>query len=155
MKRLLMVLGFLAAARAFGGDDGDVTVKLNDVSPIGIHSNMWFRCSVTIHNGTSAPLIVTNLFLWPPSLALKISDLDGKELKRVYSVPYMFEPVGWDIAPGDNTFTNVLYGLPNGNRPPLSLPEGVHAVRVQVQGILPGSSFTNRLTSNIVEVQVP
>src|ERR1017187_10664101 len=63
MKRLLMVLGFLAAAAAFGGDDGDVTVKLNDVSPIGIHSNMWFRCSVTIHNGTSAPLIVTNLFL--------------------------------------------------------------------------------------------
>jgi hypothetical protein len=155
MKRLLTVLAFLIAVGAFGGDDGDVTVKLNDVSPRGIHSNMWFKCSVTIHNGTSALLTVTNLFLGPPSLALKISDLDGKELKRVYSVPYMFEPVGWDIAPGDNTFTNVLYGLPNGNRPPLSLPEGVHAVRVQVQGILPDSSFTNRLTSNIVEVQVP
>ena len=155
MKLSLTILALLIAVGAFGGDDGNVTVKLNDVSPRGIHSNMWFQCSVTIHNGTSAPLTVTNLFLGPPSLALKISDLDGKELKRVYSVPYMFEPVGWDIAPGDNTFTNVLYGLPNGNRPPLSLPEGVHAVRVQVQGILPGSSFTNRLTSNIVEVQVP
>ena len=122
---------------------------------MGIHSRMWFRCSVTIHNDTSATLTVTNLFLGPPSLALKISDLDGKELKRVYANPYMFEPVGWRIAPGDNTFTNVLYGLPNGNRPPLSLPEGVHAVRVQVQGILPDSGFTNRLTSNIVEAQVP
>ncbi|MGA2247092.1 MAG: hypothetical protein ABSH48_19050 [Verrucomicrobiota bacterium] len=157
MKKLLTILGLLAAVRAFGGDDGNVTVKLDDVSPRGIHGNMWFECSVTIHNGTSAPLTFTNLFHGPPSLALKISDLDGNELKRVYSVPYIFEraTTQWDIAPGDDTFTNVLYGLPNGNRPPFSLPEGVHTVRVQVQGILPGSSFTNRLTSNIVEVQVP
>ena len=155
MKRMLMILVLLAAVRAFGGDDGNVTVKLNDVSPRGTHTNIWFECSVTIHNGTSAPLTVNNLFIGPPSLALKISDLDGKELKRVYSVPHIIEPTQWDIAPGDDTFTNVCYGLPNGNRPPLSLPEGVHAVRVQVQGILPGSSFTNRLTSNIVEVQVP
>jgi hypothetical protein len=155
MKRLLMILVLLAAVEARGGDDGEVTVKLNDVSPRGVHSSMWFQCSVTIHNGTSTPLTVTNLFFGPPSLALKISDLDGKELKRVYSVPYIFEPVGWGIAPGDNTFTNVLYGLPNGNRTTLSLPEGLHAVRVQVQGILPGSSFTNRLTSNVVEVPVP
>ena len=155
MKRLLTVLAFLIAVGAFGGDDGNVTVKLNDVSPRGIHSNMWFQCSVTIHNGTSAPLTVNNLFLGPPSLALKISDVDGKELKQVYSVPHIIEPNQWDIAPGDDTFTNVFYGLSNGNRMPLSLPEGVHAVRVQVQGILPGSSFTNRLTSNIVEVQVP
>jgi hypothetical protein len=155
MKRLLMILVLLATASVVGADD--VTVKLNDVSPKGTHTNIWFECSVTIHNGTSAPLTVNYLFIGPPSLALKISDLDGKELKRVYSVPHIFEPTQWDIAPGDDTFTNVSYGLPNasGSRPPLSLPEGVHAVRVQVQGILPGSSFTNRLTSNIVEVQVP
>jgi hypothetical protein len=87
---MLMILVLLVAVGAFGSDDGNVMVKLNDVSPKGIHSSIWFQCSVTIHNGTSAPLIVTNLFLGPPSLALKISDLDGKELKRVYSVPYMF-----------------------------------------------------------------
>ena len=159
MKRPLIILGLLAAAGAFGGDDGNVTVKLHDVSPMGTHTNIWFDCSVTIHNGTSAPLTFTNLFHGPPSLALKISDLDGKELKRVYSVPYIFETAAtqWDIAPGDNTFTNVLYGLQNasGSRPAISLPEDVHIVRVQVQGILSGSSFTNRLTSNIVEVQVP
>ena len=153
MKRLLIILGLLAAASAIGADD--VTVKLNDVSPMGIHRNMWFECSVTIHNGTSAPLTVNNLFLGPPSLALKISDLDGKELKRLYCVGHIAEPLQWNIAPGDNTFTNVGYGLPSGNRRTLSLPEGVHAIKVQVQGILPGSSFTNRLTSNIVEVQVP
>ena len=155
MKRPLIILGLLAAAGAFGGDDGNVTAKLNDVSPRGTHTNIWFECSVTIHNGTSAPLTVNNLFIGPPSLALKISDLDGKELKRLYSVGHIIEPLQWDIPPGDVTFTNVGYGLPSGNRRPLSLPEGVHAVRVQVQGILPGSSFTNRLTSNIVEVQVP
>jgi hypothetical protein len=153
MQRLLMILALLAAASALGADD--VTVRLNDVSPIGTHSNMYFQCSLTIHNGTSAPLTVKDLFLGPPSLALKISDVDGKELKRVYSVPHIAEPLQWDIAPGDDTFTNVCYGLPNGNRPPVSLPEGVHAVRVQVQGTLPGSSFTNRLTSNVVVVQVP
>jgi len=157
MKELLTILGLLAAVRAFGGDDGNVTVKLDGVLPRGMRSNMWFECSVTIHNGTSAPLTFTNLFHGPPSLALKISDLDGKELERVYSNPYIFEraTTQWDIAPGDHTFTNILYGLPNGNRPPFSLPEGGHTVRVQVQGFLPGSSFTNRLTSNIVEVQVP
>jgi hypothetical protein len=155
MKRLLIILGLLAAVEAFGVDDGHVTVKLNDVSPIGTHTNIWFECSVTIHNGTSAPLKVTNLFLGAPSLALKISDLDGKELQRAYSPGHISEPLQWDIAPGDNTFTNVLYGLPSGNRTMLSLPEGVHAVRVQIQGVLPGSSFTNRLTSNVVEVQIP
>ena len=159
MKNMAASLVLLVALSAFGGDDGNVTVTLNDVSPIGTHTNIWFECSVTIHNGTSAPLTFTNLFHGPPSLALKISDLDGKELKRVYTVPYKFEQATtqWDIAPGDNTFTNVLYGLPGavGSRPQLSLPEGVHAVRVQVQGILPGSSFTNRLTSNLVKVQVP
>jgi len=153
MKRLLMILGLLAAASAICADD--VTVKLNDVSPRGTHTNIWFECSVTIHNGTSAPLTVNNLFIGPPSLGLKISDLDDKELKRLYSAGHIVETLQWDIAPGDNTFTNVEYGLPSGNRRLLSLPEGVHTVRVQIQGIVPGSSFTNRLTSNIVEVQVP
>ena len=99
--------------------------------------------------------MVNNLFLGSPSLALKISDLDGKELRRLYSPGHIIEPLQWNIVPGDNAFTNVLYGLPSGNRPMLSLPEGVHTVRVQVQGFLPGSSFTNRLTSNVVGVQVP
>jgi hypothetical protein len=153
MKHLLMIIGLMAAASALGADD--VTVKLNGVSPIGNHTNMYFECSVTIHNGTSAPLTVYNLFIGPPSLALKISDLDGKELRRIYSVPHIYEPLPWVIAPGDNTFTNVAYGLPSGNRRTVSLPEGVHVVRVQVQGNLPGSSFTNRLTSNVVEVRVP
>jgi len=155
MKRVLTILVSLIAVSAFCVDDGLVTVKLNGVTPHGTRTNIWFECSVTIHNGTSAPLTVNNLFLGPPSLALNISDLDGKELKRVYSVGHIVEPLQWTIAPGDNTFTNVGYGLPSGNRRLLSLPEGVHSVRVQVQGILPGSSFTNRLTSNVVEVQVP
>jgi hypothetical protein len=155
MTRLLTILVSLIAVSALCVDDGLVTVTLNEVSPRGTHSNMWFQCSVTIHNGTSAPLTVNNLFLGPPTLALNISDLDGRELKRVYSVGHIAEPLQWTIARGDNTFTNVWYGLPSGNRRLLSLPEGVHSVRVQVQGILPGSSFTNRLTSNVAEVRVP
>jgi hypothetical protein len=150
---MLMILALLAAASALGVDD--VTVRLNDASPIGTHSNMYFQCSLTIHNGTRSSLTVNNLFIGPPSLALKISDVDGKELRRVYSVPHIIEPLQWDITPGDNSFTNVCYGLPSGNRPPVSFPEGVHAIRVQVEGILPGSSLTNRLISNVLEVQIP
>ncbi len=105
MKGLLTILALLAAASALGTDD--VTLKLNHVSPKGTHTNMWFECSVTIHNGTSAPLTVNNLFLGPPSLALKISDLNGKELKRLYSVGHIAEPLQWDIAPGDNTSASI------------------------------------------------
>ena len=154
MKRLLMVLGLLAAASAFGSDD--VTVKLGNISVVGTHTNFWFEPTVIIHNSTLKPLTAANLFLRPSGLALRISDLDGKELKRVYRAPYMIEP-RWIIRSGDNTFTNISYGFEawNGGHPSISLPDGVHTVRVQVDGTLSGSSYTNRLTSNIVEVQVP
>src|SRR5208337_4894521 len=111
MKRLLVVLGLLAAARVFGGDDGNVTVKLNDVSPKGTHTNIWFECSVTIHNGTSTTFYATNLFYGPPGLGLEISDLAGKELKPLYADPYInFNLNTAIIPPGDITFKEP-YGL--------------------------------------------
>lgn len=153
MKRLLMILGLLIAARAKGADT--VTVNLDDVSPKGFHTNIWFECKFTIHNAASTSLPTASLFVGPPGLALKISDSDGKELKRIYANPYIYyamnNPV---ILPGDNTFKEP-YGLGGWHSHPFPLPEGVQIIKVQLEGTLAGSGYTNRLTSNVVEVHVP
>jgi len=148
MKRLLMILGLFAAASALGADD--VTVKLDGVSPEGNHTNIWFECRFTIHNGTSTPLFATNLFVDSPGLALKISDLDGKELKRIYADPWINYALNSPIIPpGDSKFKEP-YGLGRF----VALPETVQIVRVRLEGTLSSSGYTNRLTSNVVEVQV-
>ena len=153
MKRLLMILGLLVAARVFGADA--VTVKLDDVSPKGTHTNIWFECRFTIHNATSTPLSATNLFVGPPGLALKISDLDGKELKRVYADPWINYALNSPIIPpGDSTFKEP-YGLGGWHSRPFPLPESVQVVRVRLEGTLSDSGYTNRLTSNVIEVHVP
>src|SRR5437016_2041401 len=88
MERLMTLVGLLIAASAFGDSASTyVTVHLGPVSVLGTHTNMWFDCDVTINNQTRVPLTVTNLFVRPPGLALKVSDLDGKELKRTYAWP--------------------------------------------------------------------
>jgi hypothetical protein len=152
MKRPLIIFLLLAAVRAFGGGDGNVTVKLNDVSPIGTHTNIWFECSVTIHNGTSTTFFATNLFYGPPGLALKISDLGGKELKHLYADPYInFYLNTAIIPPGDITFKKP-YGLGDRHLP---LPQSVQTIRVRLDGRLSYTGYTNRLTSNFVEVNIP
>lgn len=153
MKRLLMILGLFIGARLFGADA--VTVKLDEVVPNGSHTNIGFNCKFTIHNGSSASLYTTNLFTAPPGLALKISDLDGNELNRSYANPYMYYarncPV---IRPGDGKFSE-LYGIGGWHSRPFPLPESVQIVRVRLEGTLSDSGYTNRLTSNVVEVRVP
>jgi hypothetical protein len=151
MKRLLMIFGLLAAASALGADD--VTVKLKDVVPKGTHTNLWFECTLAIHNGTSTSFSATNLFVAPPGLALKISDLGGKELKQLYADPYINSALNTAIIPpGDSTFKEP-YGL--GRWPPFALPESAQTVKVRLEGTLSHTEYTNRLTSNVVEVQVP
>lgn len=150
MKHLLIMTVLLIAVSAYGGSDGDVTVKLDDVSARGDRTNMWFQCSITVHNAMSTSLTAGNLFY---RLVMTISDSDGKELKRVHYTPHIIEPTHWVILPGDNTYTNLLYGLAWKDQ--LSLPDGVHAVRVQVQGTLFGGSYTNHLASNFVALHLP
>lgn len=148
-----MILTLLTAASVLGADD--ITVKLNDVSPKGNHTNMWFECTLTIHNGTSTRFSATNLFVAPPGLALKISDLDGKELKQVYADPWMNYSLNTAIiSPGDTTFKEP-YGLGGWHSRPFPLPESVQTVRVRIEGTLSHTGYTNRLTSNVVEVHVP
>ena len=153
MKRLLMILGLLVAAKMFGADT--VTVKLDEVSPNGFHSNIWYECKFTIHNGSSASLSTTNLFTAPPGLALKISDLNGNELTRLHANPWMdYARNSPLIPPGDSKFKE-LYGIGGWHSRPFPLPESVRIVRVRLEGTLTASGFTNRLTSNVVEVNVP
>ena len=149
MKKSLVILGLLLAAKAFGGDD--IKVSLDSVSAVGVHSNIAFECKLHIHNGTSAPLVVTNFY----GLALKVSDLDGKELQRIRAHPFI-AMVLWTIpANGDSTNDKVLYGFGSSRYDSLSLPDSVQAVRVQAEVTLPGSNYTNHLASNVVEVKVP
>ena len=151
MKNLVTVLALLVALSAFGADD--VTVKLKDVALKGTHTNMWFECSVTIHNGTSKTFYATNLFCGHPGLALKISDLGGKEFKPVYADPYIAFALNTAIIPAGDSKFKEPYGL--GKWPPFALPESVQTIRVRLEGTLSYTEYTNRLTSNIVEVRVP
>lgn len=150
MTNFLMMTVLLIAVSAYGGSDGDVTVRLNDVSPMGARTNTFFQCSITVHNAMSTSFTAANLFY---GLVMRISDSDGKELKRVHYTPHIVEPTHWVILPGDNTYTNILYGL--GWRDQLSLPGGVHAIKVQVQGALFSGSYTNHLASNVVALYLP
>ena len=149
MKRLLVIFALLATASALDADD--VTVKLDGVSPEGNHTNIWFECRFTIHNGTSTPLSATNLFVAPPGLALKISDLDGKELKRVYADPWINYALNSPIIPQGESKFKEPYGLGRF----VALPKTVKIVRVRLEGTLSASGYTNLLTSNIVEVHIP
>jgi hypothetical protein len=153
MKGLWITLGLLVAARVFGGDI--VTVKLDEVSPRGTYTNIWFECKFTIHNASNTPLSTTSLFVAPPGLALKVSGLDGNELKRLYANPWINEALNNPlIPPGDSAFKE-LYGLGGWHSHPFPLPESMQVVRVQLEGTLSGSGYTNRVTSNVVEVHVP
>jgi len=153
MKRLSIILELLVAARVFGADA--VTVKLDEVLPLGTHTNIFFQCKFTIHNATGSSLSTTSLFVAPPGLALKISDVRSNELKQVYANPHMYSAIdNHDIRPGDSTFKE-LYGIGGGRSGPFPLPEGVHIVKVRLEGTLSSSGYTNRLTSNVVEVRVP
>jgi hypothetical protein len=153
MKRLWIILGLLVAPTVFAADA--VTVKLDEVLPMGTHTNILFGCKFTIHNATGSSLSTTHLFVAPPGLALKISDSDSNELKQVYANSHIYGAMdNHNIPPGDSKF-NELYGIGGWRSSPFSLPEGVHIVRVRLEGTLSSSGYTNRLSSNLIEVHVP
>jgi hypothetical protein len=154
MKRLLITLVLLISVSAFGDSVG-VTANLHVVSVNGTHTNLMFTCNITLDNQTSATLTATNLFRMPPGLGLRVSDLDGRELAQMYAWPWKIWK--FHIHPGSYTFSNLLYvgKYKNVDTVGVSLPAGTKSVRLQVVGTLSGSSYTNRLTSNFVEVQIP
>jgi hypothetical protein len=153
MKRLLMILGLLITASAFGNPGNtNVTVRLGSVSVLGAHTNAWFECNVTINNQTGVPLIATNLFSMSPGLALKVTDLDGKELKRIYAWPW--KAWKWTILPGSQQENKRLWYGAKQHGSGISgifLPATAKTVRLQIEGTLSGSS----ITSNVVEVKIP
>lgn len=158
MKNLIAILALLVSVSAFGDSAStNVTVHLGPASVLGTRTNMWFDCDVTINNQTPMPLTVTNLFVRSPGLALKVSDLDGNELKRIYAWP--IKSWTWTHAPGtQKEFKRLGYGAkpgPGGNVLGISLPENVKTARLQIEGTLSGSSYTGGITSNVVEVKIP
>jgi hypothetical protein len=157
MTRLLTILGLLIAVSTFGSPGADVTVHLGTVTVVGTHTNMFFECKVTINNQTGVSLTVTNLFCMSPGLALKIADLEGKELKRTYAWPW--KAWKWTVPPGNQQENEKLwYGAKpkhGGGITGISLPDPARIVRLQIEGTLSGSSYAGSITSNVVEVKIP
>jgi len=158
MKRLMMFLGLVVTAIASGAfASTNVSVHLGAVSVLGTPTNLWFDCDVRINNRTDTPLTVTNLFVCPPGLALKIMSPDGTELKRAYAWP--LKSWKWTHAPGSQKeFRRLGYGAKpggNGNVLGISLPEAVKSVQLQIVGTMSGSSYEGAVTSNVVEVNIP
>jgi hypothetical protein len=159
MKRLLAILASLLAVSAFGGS-GRVTAHLRVVSTHGTHTNLTFTCSITLDNQTGVTLIATNLFWVAPGPALRVTDPDGHALATIYAVPWKIWNPGMQFAcyihPGDNTFTNLWYGLDTiRHNVGVSIPGSTKTVRLQVVGTLSDSTYTNRVASNVVEVTIP
>jgi hypothetical protein len=152
MKRLLAVLLLLVAVSAFA-DSGGVTAHLRVISVTGTHTHPMFICNITLDNQTGATLTATNLFCESPGLALKVAGSDGQELARAYAGQWKI----WQfyIYPGSHTFTNLYYGYNIYNVSGFSIPESTKELKLQLVGTLAGSSYTNRVTSNVIEMQVP
>jgi len=158
MKPILsIIVGLLIAANALADPSNtNVTVRLVDAHHVGPHSNVWFLCSVTIANHTGVPLTVTNLFARFPGLALKISGLDGKELKRTYAVA--LHNWTWTLPAGSQRVYKLMYGVPAASgsyqNPGISLPATARTVRLQIEGTLSGSTYNGSITSNVAEVTI-
>ena len=158
MIKLLTTLGLLVAAGAFANAAStNVTVLLDPISVVGTHSNVWFFCHVRIDNQTDASLTATNLFARSPGLALKVSDLNGLELKRTYAAA--LHTWKFTFAPGSQTDYKLMYGVPSSSgsygKPGISLPDAAKSVRLQIEGAFSGSGYSGGITSNVVEVNIP
>src|SRR5260370_477896 len=110
MKRRICALALLAATDLFAGSaNPKVTIRFSaDVH--GTRTNVWFLCHVLINNQTAAPLTVTNLFSRSPGLALKVTDLEGKELARTYSVG--LHAWTWTLPQNNEKSYKLMYGVP-------------------------------------------
>ncbi|HWY30385.1 MAG TPA: hypothetical protein VNX46_06515 [Candidatus Acidoferrum sp.] len=154
MKRLLTILALLIAVDAFG-DSGGVTAHLDAVSTEGTHANLMFKCSITLDNQTGATLVAANFPI--RDLALMVTDADGHALAKVHAWPMIFwsfysEKQTFQIHPGSESF-QLLYARFQGVG--LSLPPDTKKVKLQIVGTLSGCSYTNCLTSNVVDTDVP
>jgi hypothetical protein len=158
MKQLILFIALLTGATALGDQgSGKVMVLLGEVSAQGTRSNMGFLCNVTVNNQTDDTLTVTNLFVVPPGLALKISDTNGVELKRIYAAPIHLWK--WDFASHSHHAYRLMYAIPSSSggygTPGIPLPASAKAVRVQIEGTMSGSNYSGGVTSNVVEVKLP
>jgi len=105
-------------------------------------------CRVVITNQTSTSLTVSNLFQDKAGLCMKVTDSGGKELARLIAPP--FHLATFTIPTGTNAVFWPYYGIfgrfdPGTNK----------NVRLQVVGNLIGSSYTNPVASDIVDMKIP
>lgn len=160
MIKLLRIVGLLISTSAFADPSGNtVTVRLSpNVDVVGTQTNVIFRCAMTINNQTGGVLIATNLFSMSPGLALEVTEPDGKWLKTLYA-PWLTPD--WILRPGRNRVRWLYYGMDDGlnegsgNPHGVSRPDITKTLRLQIEGTLSGTGYTNHLISNMVQVHVP
>src|SRR5580658_4461794 len=97
MKNMAASLVLLVALSAFG-DSGGVTAHLDAVSTEGTHTNLMFKCSITLDNQTGATLVAMNFPI--RDLALTITDADGHALAKMHAWPMIF----WSFYSAKETF---------------------------------------------------
>jgi hypothetical protein len=123
-------------------------VQPNSIQVNSNHTALTFMCRVAITNRTPTSLILSDLFQDKSGLCMKVSDTNDKELARLVSPPFHF--IGHTIPAGSNSVFWPYYGLldrfdPGTNR----------TVRLQLVGRLLGSSYTNPVASDIVDLKIP
>lgn len=151
--KFLTLICLLLATVCFGdGFAQDVAIHFavqpNSIQWDSSRAAVTFMCRVVITNQTSTSLTVSNLFQDQSGLCMKLTDTSGKELAHLIAPPFHWAT--FTISAGTNSVFWPYYSIfgrfdPGTNR----------TVRLQLDGRLIGSSYTNPIVSNIVDMKIP
>lgn len=151
--KLLLLICALWSMVCFGGGSAPEAAIHFAVQPNSIrwdtsHTSLTFMCRVVLTNQTPTPLTVSNLFQDHAGLCMKVTDTGGTELARLISPPFK-RPVS-TIEAGTNSVFWPYYGIfgrfdPGTNK----------TVRLQLEGRLIGSSYTQPVVSDTVDMKIP
>lgn len=77
------------------------------------------------------------------------------DLAWLYALPWKLSV--FPLPPGSGQWTNLWYAEKPlvGHIEGVVLPNNTKSVRVQIEGTLPGTGYTDRVTSNVVQVNLP
>jgi len=156
MKHFILTMAFGLLSFCVRADTTNVTLHIGAVSAArqpmtigGVPTNsVTFLCEVTLDNQTQTPLTVTGLYTAFDGMRLVVLDASDKELARC------------GHADAFSTIKTQSFTLPTGQTtktltfPFCFVPKTAQAVRVKLEGNLPGSSFSESITSNILTVEM-
>jgi hypothetical protein len=146
---LFLIIALTAGTTVLAGEV-TLQLKLDEETVTRNHKKgtVMFDCWAVVANQTDAPLTFTNLFDKDQGLTLKVTDVNSNEVARLIAAP--MQAGAYTIpAAGDMSFS-AAYGVLNRFAPGTNT-----LVHLQLEGKLPGSNYTNKVTSNILEFRIP